>query len=303
MPLQQLLVRLDAGDVAHAEALLQLAGAEALILDSAGGEPVWEPAPGEAPLWGRVLLRALFADGVDLSAAASLLAGLQSAAEIRIAPLADADWMRARRHKIRPRKIGEKLLLTPAEEHAADSARRQIKLHMGLAFGTGEHPTTLLCLEWLDGHLEPGQTVLDYGWGSGVLAIAALRLGAAYAWAVDTERQALDATAANAELNAVADRLWIGAPGALEPVEADVIVANILARPLQQLAPRFAARTRYGGHIVLSGILEDQADSVVSAYTGEFEDFEHAQRAGWVRIAARRRPPVRSHTDDRHSKR
>lgn len=293
MPWQQLLVRLDAGDVAQAEALLQLAGAEALILDDDGGEPILEPPAGSAPLWPRVLLQALFPVDVDLTAVAGLLGEIESIGDIRVASLEDADWVNTWRQKITAREIGARLLLTPADHGAPSGGRQQVRLHMGIAFGTGEHPTTALCLEWLDAHVSPGHTLLDYGCGSGVLAIAALRLGAAHAWATDTESQALEATAANARLNGVADALWIGTPDALPAIAADVTAANILAGPLAELAGELAARTRAGGHIVLSGILEEQADGVVSAYTADFNAFEQAARDGWVRIAARRRPPAR----------
>lgn len=292
MPWQQLLVRLDAGDVARAEALLQLAGAEALALNDAAGQDLLEPAAGSTPLWRRVQLRALFPADTDIAAVAALLDDVDSVDELRVAALADADWEAAWRQRVEARAIGTRLLLTPPDHGAPAGDRRQVKLHMGLAFGTGEHPTTALCLAWLDAHVVPGSSVLDYGCGSGVLAIAALRLGAARAWATDFESQALDATAANARLNGVAHALWIGLPDALPAIEADVTVANILAGPLASLAGPLAARTAPGGHIVLSGILAEQADGVVSAYAADFDAFEQAESGGWVRIAARRREPA-----------
>lgn len=292
MSWQQLLVPVDAGDVARAEALLRLAGAEALMLDDAAGEPLFEPPVGTTPLWPRVLLRALFPARVDLAAVASLLGDIESIGDVRFAALADADWQEAWRQEMRPREFGARLLLTPADHEEPGGGRRHVKLHMGLAFGTGRHPTTALCLQWLDAHVARGQRVLDYGCGSGVLAIAALKLGADSAWATDVEHQALDAAAANARLNGVADALWIGTPDALPAVEADVTVANILAEPLVKSAAELAARTRPGGRIVLSGILEDQADGVVSAYAADFDAFEQVESGGWIRIAARRREPA-----------
>lgn len=290
MAWQQLLVRLDAGDVARAEALLELAGGQALALSDADDAPLVEPAPGETPLWPRVVLRALFPAGADLRSVARLLGDIESAEDVRVDTLADEQWALAWRRAIHPRDIGRRLRVTPADEKPPNGPRRQVKLHMGLAFGTGEHPTTQLCLEWLDGALTAGQTVIDYGTGSGVLAIAALRLGAAFAWATDNDNQACEAAADNARLNAVEDRIWIGAPGALPDATADVVLANIVARPLTDLAARFAAHTAAQGHVVLSGLLDTQVDEVVSAYSRDYEDFDVESRGGWARIAARRRP-------------
>jgi len=164
-----------------------------------------------------------------------------------------------------------------------------VKLNMGLAFGTGEHPTTALCLEWLDANLERGARVLDYGCGSGILAIAALALGAESAWAVDNDGQALAATRANARLNGCDTRLFVGAPEALPPLRVDVVLANILAAPLIELAPTFARRLAPGGRVVLSGILARQAASVAAAYAPWFDGIASCERNGWTRVDAVRR--------------
>jgi ribosomal protein L11 methyltransferase len=160
---------------------------------------------------------------------------------------------------------------------------------MGLAFGTGEHATTALCLEWLERHVASGMTVLDYGCGSGILALAALALGARFAYAVDTDPQALTATRANAALNGAAERLFVDAPEKLPAVVVDMLVANILAGPLIELAPTFAERVVPGGMVVLSGILESQAARVAAAYAPHLENVDQAAREGWVRLAGRRR--------------
>jgi ribosomal protein L11 methyltransferase len=159
---------------------------------------------------------------------------------------------------------------------------------MGLAFGTGAHPTTALCLDWLDANLTAGATVLDYGCGSGVLAIAALALGASRAWAVDNDPQALSATSANAALNRVSGRLFVGAPESLPKVAVDVLVANILAAPLIELAPALTACLGRGGSLVLSGVLDHQAPRVMAAFAPDFGAFDVDAVQGWARLTARR---------------
>jgi ribosomal protein L11 methyltransferase len=189
---------------------------------------------------------------------------------------------------VKARPIGTRLWLTPADDDGAPQDRAPVRIHMGLAFGTGEHPTTALCLDWLEQRVASGMTMLAYGCGSGVLALAALALGAPLAYAVDNDNQALLATRANAALNGVGDRLLVSTPEALPDVQVDVLAANILAKPLVELAPAFAQRLRPGGLLVLSGILESQAATVAEAYTSEFADLEHTMRDGWLRLAARR---------------
>jgi ribosomal protein L11 methyltransferase len=164
-----------------------------------------------------------------------------------------------------------------------------VKLHMGLAFGTGEHQTTALCLDWVDANVARGATVLDYGCGSGVLAIAALALGARHAWAIDNDPQAIAATHDNARLNGCTERLFVGAPGDLPSITVDVVLANILAAPLIALAGTFARNLAPGGSVVLSGLLERQIAQVTAAYEPYFERLAHSVRDGWVRIDGVRR--------------
>src|SRR5690606_31563513 len=161
--------------------------------------------------------------------------------------------------------------------------------HMGHAFGTGAHPTTALCLEWIESALQPGGSVRDFGCGSGVLALAAIALGAQSAWATDNDAEALTAARRNAALNGAGDRLWIGPPEALPDLRYDLVLANILARPLIERADWFANRLVAGGRIVLSGVLDRQRDEVVAAYRRRFEGVSIAGRDGWLRIAARGR--------------
>jgi ribosomal protein L11 methyltransferase len=199
-----------------------------------------------------------------------------------------AAWQPSLSRAVKARPIGTRLWLTPADDDAVPPNRAVVRIHMGLAFGTGEHPTTALCLDWLEQRVVSGMTMLDYGCGSGILALAALALGAPLAYAVDNDNQALLATRANAELNGAVDRLLVSAPAALPNIQVDLIAANILARPLVELAPAFAQHLRPGGLLVLSGILESQAATVAEAYAAEFADFEHTVREGWLCLSARR---------------
>jgi ribosomal protein L11 methyltransferase len=286
---QQLTLQLEGADVPAAEALLELAGAESIAFADAADDPVLEPLPETTPLWPHVVVRAVFSGDKDLSGLGDLLRRSCRAVSVRIASIRDADWQEAIRQVFKARAFGRRIWLAPADDASVPAGRTGIRLHMGLAFGTGEHPTTALCLDWLDGAIGGGETVLDYGCGSGVLAIAALALGAQHAWATDNDPQALTATRANAELNGVEAELTINEPEAVPPVATDVVVANILAGPLIALAPKIAPHVRPGGALVLSGILVSQADGVTRAYAPYCTDFEQTTEQGWVRISARRR--------------
>jgi ribosomal protein L11 methyltransferase len=287
---QQLILRLDAEDLPRAEALLRLAGAEAVSIADDADFPLLEPAPGELPIWPTVAVRALFPVEAELDGLRSMLgAALQTSSPPEIAPLTEADWIHAWRQRITAREFGAGLWVTPADAPDEPYARRQLRMHMGLAFGTGQHPTTALCLEQLTTLPLAGARVLDYGCGSGILALAALRLGAEYAWAVDNDPQAVAATADNASLNDLRRALWSGLPQDLPPVEADLILANIVAGTLVDLAPRFAARAGPRAAIVLSGILSAQRRDVQSAYTPYFEGFRHTTRDGWVCLVGHRK--------------
>jgi ribosomal protein L11 methyltransferase len=285
----RLTLQLAASEVPTAEALLTLAGAETISLHDAADDPVLEPTPRTTPLWPHVRLHALFAAEADLEPLRHMLATSFPAGGAAIDVVPEAAWRGALFGSVRARPIGTRLWLAPAADAAGPPSRTVVRIHMGLAFGTGEHPTTALCLEWLDARAATGSTMLDYGCGSGILAIAALKLGARIAYAVDTEAQALQATRDNAALNGVADRLIALAPEDLPAVEVDVLTANILAGPLIELAPTFAQHLRPGGNLVLSGILEPQAAAVAKAYAAQFADFAPMTRDGWVRLTATRK--------------
>jgi ribosomal protein L11 methyltransferase len=281
----RLTLRLAAADVPQAEALLDLAGAETIALRDAADDPVFEPEPSSAPLWPTVVVEALFAAGTDVEPLLELLTTSFRAAAVTLDSVDDSAWQSRLTQPVQARAIGTRLWLAPADDDSTPTDRLAVRIHMGLAFGTGEHPTTALCLEWLERHAAPATIVLDYGCGSGILALAALTLGARFAYAVDNDSQALAATRANAVLNDAVDRLFVGAPEALPAVAVDVLLANILAGPLVALAPTFASHVVPGGMLVLSGILEPQAEFVASAYSPFFGDLEQATRDGWVRLA------------------
>lgn len=280
-------MQLPAVQAAKAEALGWLAGAMSVSLDDAGDDPVLEPPPGEAPLWPTLVFRALFPIEADLTPLAALLEDACAAREITIEPLDDAVWEAALRRVPPARRIGRLRLAAAADEGQADPMSAHVRLNMGLAFGTGEHPTTALCLEWLEARMLEGDRVVDYGCGSGILSLAALALGASYAWAVDTDPQAVQATHENAALNGVSGRIWIGTPDSLPALEADIVVANILAGPLEALAPKLCGYA--GKTVVLSGILPEQCGRVQRAYAPFCERFAVVERDGWVCIEAHRR--------------
>lgn len=286
---QRLTLRLASADVAKAEALLTLAGADTIAIRDAADVPVFEPEPGSAPLWPTVTLEALFARDVELEPLCKVLGGEFRGSAPTLDVLEDSAWRAGLTQTVKARAIGERLWLAPAESEETPSSRVGVRIHMGLAFGTGEHPTTASCLEWLERHVERGTTMLDYGCGSGVLALAALALGARYAYAVDNDEQAVAATRANAELNGALERLNVGTPQELPVVAVDVLAANILAGTLVLLAPKLARRVVPGGHVVLAGILETQAERVEAAYAAYFDELERDVRDGWARITGRRK--------------
>lgn len=271
------------------DTLLDL-GAISVTLQDAADVPVLEPLPGETPLWPEVNVVGLFDQEADTAQIDAQLAarGLGKGAWIEVE---DQDWERAWMDQFQPLRFGERLWIVPSWLEAPDPQAVNILLDPGLAFGTGTHPTTALCLEWLDGADMAGKTVLDYGCGSGILAIAALKLGAHEAFGIDIDPQALTATRDNAARNAImADRLHTGLPGVLpEEARFDVLLANILMGPLIELAPTLTKHVKPGGVLVLSGLLAEQADAVMAAYAHAFDFDRPALKDGWVRLSAVRR--------------
>lgn len=274
------------------EALLQ-AGAVSVTLEDAGDEPLYEPDPLNPPLWSDTRLTALFAEDADLDAVrTTLLAALklEHLPAHRVESLEDRDWTREWLKDFKPMRFGRRLWVCPTGFSPPDPSAVNLLLDPGLAFGTGTHATTALCLEWLDAADLKDRTIIDYGCGSGILAVAAARLGAKRVLALDNDPQALTATRANSARNAVEGLIEVLAPETLSAIGADVLLANILADPLRRLAPRMAKLVRPGGVLVLSGILEPQEAELRVAYADHFDDFKCVKRDGWLRITAMRKP-------------
>lgn len=248
-----------------------------------------EPGADVVP-WPRARVSALFGAEADAEQVlASALDDTQAAAlgEACREPVAEADWVRLTQSQFAPTRAGRRLWVVPSWHEPPEPDAVNIRLDPGAAFGTGTHPTTRLVLAWLETTLRGGETVLDYGCGSGVLAIAALKLGAARAAGVDIDPLALEAAGYNAEANGVV--LACLSPDDDTGAPADVTVANILANPLRMLAPLLAAKTRAGGAIALSGVLAAQADEVIAAYAPYFGLAEAGCEEGWVCLAGVRR--------------
>ena len=278
-------------DPERAEAACVTLGALAITLSDSRDDAVLEPAPGEVRLWPATRVQALYAGGTDALEVSRALNELLELEPGRIDTqiLADRAWEREWLRDFHALRFGARLWVCPTHERVDEPGAVVLMLDPGLAFGTGTHPTTAMCLEWLDARLPPGSTVIDYGCGSGILGIAAALLGAARIDAYDIDAQALLATTENAVANGVGARLEACADAARLPAQVDVLMANILAGPLTELAPGFAARIRPGGSIVLAGILAEQAEAVTDVYAPWFDIAPCGEREGWVALAGTRK--------------
>lgn len=277
------------------EALLELGALSVDILDADAdtpqeqamfGEP-GEPAP---HLWPHNRITALFEQDALPHAVMQQAAhaiGLQQPPAYTIATLPDNDWVRLTQSQFHPIRISQRLWIVPTWHDPQDPAAINITLDPGLAFGTGSHPTTRLCLRWLDQNLQGGESVLDYGCGSGILAIAALKLGAASAVGVDVDAQAVQSSQDNARANQADARFFLPEHAPSHP--ADIVVANILTNPLKVLAPLLASLTRSGGKIVLSGVLGEQAAEVMAVYGQWFDCGPPVLEEGWACISGKKR--------------
>jgi ribosomal protein L11 methyltransferase len=295
----ELSLTLHADRQAQVEAALEDLGALSITLrDADANTPderaIFEPGVGETPVWNEIMLQALFAGGTDRAGLVHALAELVpeiAPDQFAFAEVADEDWTRAWMDQFRPMRFGRRLWIYPSNFPLPDDDGDAVivRLDPGLAFGTGTHPTTALCLEWLDASDLSGKTLIDYGCGSGVLAIAALKLGVAHVIGVDNDAQALAASRDNAERNGVAEKMDLYLPEHFPQIQADALVANILAGPLGDLAPQFAPCLNAGGALALSGILYRQEDELLVRYGEWFEDLQVVQREDWVRITGKRK--------------
>jgi ribosomal protein L11 methyltransferase len=278
----------DADAIADA---LAANGALSVSIEGATDEARLQTANEATPMWSENRLTGLFAEDID---APAVLAAMRETSGLGVLPpyhverLDDADWERAWRANYHPQQVAPNLWITPSWRAPPDSTAINVVLDPGLAFGTGTHPSTRLCLAWLAEQPLAGRSVLDYGCGSGILAIAALKLGAAHATAVDIDPQAVAVTCLNAAANGVAERLTACSPDAFASnLSADVVVANILSETLIMLAPELRARLAPNGRIALSGVLAEQAEAVRSAYAPHIE-LSTRLRDGWGLLAGRR---------------
>ncbi|MBQ4793639.1 50S ribosomal protein L11 methyltransferase [Pectobacterium versatile] len=268
-------------------------GAVSVTFQDTHDTPVFEPLPGETRLWGDTDAIALYDAEIDMNAVIAILEQeplLGAGFKHKIEQLEDKDWEREWMDNFHPMQFGKRLWICPSWRDIPDPTAVNVMLDPGLAFGTGTHPTTALCLQWLDGLDLEGKTIIDFGCGSGILAIAALKLGAARAIGIDIDPQAIQASRDNAQRNGVSERLELYLPKD-QPADlsADVVVANILAGPLRELAPLISDLPRAGGYLGLSGVLATQAEGVAEAYADKFTLDPVAEREEWCRITGQRR--------------
>ncbi len=278
----------DAAD--HLSDLLSECGAGAVTFQDNADQPIYEPEIGSTPLWAATNVVALFDAETDTDRIISMLSNMltpQAVPHYRIEAVEDKDWVREWMDNFHPMQFGVKLWICPSWHKPPQKNAVNIMLDPGLAFGTGTHPTTALCLNWLDQADIKDKLVIDYGCGSGILAIAAALLGAKRVIAVDTDPQALEATQANAERNKVQIETYL--PNSCPDLSCDVLLANILAGPLQTLSERFAILTKSGAAIVLSGILTSQADDVRQCYQNWFDMEAAVVKEEWIRLIGQKR--------------
>jgi ribosomal protein L11 methyltransferase len=262
-------------------------GAVSVTYMDAEDEPVYEPAIGETKIWTRTQVVALYELEADPELIKALVYAQFQPADLsnwQYEAVADQAWERAWMAFYHPMKFAGKLWVCPTGQEQTEPDTVCLTLDPGLAFGTGTHPTTALCLEWLASHDLVGKTVIDYGCGSGILAVAAILLGAKIAYAVDIDPQALTATQDNALKNKVQDKIHCYLPEHFVPVQADVVLANILAKPLIELMAPISALVAAGGQLVLSGILEEQAEAVMAAYRDKISFAAPVQQEDWIRL-------------------
>lgn len=295
MPWLQINVTTSPEHAEQYEDLLLEAGCAAVTFEDAKDQPIFEPELGTTPLWGSTTITGLFSAEHDLEKTLDLLN--QAKAELshndvkfKAEILEDKDWEREWMTHYHPMQFGQHFWVCPSWIEVPDPHAVNLMLDPGLAFGTGTHPTTALCLEWLASQPMTHKTVIDYGCGSGILGIAAKLLGAKEVSGVDIDPQALQATKDNLTRNSLAiDSLPVYFPDELAHGDVDIVIANILAGPLKDLAPTLAGLVKADGHIVLSGLLSEQAESILATYEQWFDMDVIAHKEDWIRLSGKKR--------------
>ncbi|MEB8287448.1 50S ribosomal protein L11 methyltransferase [Aeromonas veronii] len=290
MPWIQIRINATAKTADKVSNMLLGRGAQAVTFMDAKDVPVYEPMPGETPLWGETEVMGLFDAETDPAPTIAFFQQIFGEnVGYKVEQLEDKDWVREWMDHFHPMQFGERLWICPSWRDVPNPDAVNVMLDPGLAFGTGTHPTTALCLQWLDGLDLTGKTVVDFGCGSGILGIAALKLGAARVIGIDIDPQAIQASRDNAERNGVAGQIELYLPADQpQDVEADVVVANILAGPLRELAPLIASHGKAGSLMALSGVLESQAPELETIYGQWFEMDPTAVKEEWCRLSGRK---------------
>ena len=293
----QIHITVEQAQVDFNETLLSSLGAVSVTLDDAENQDLLEPLPGETPLWNKVIVTGIYAqeedEEIDVNALTTFITAQMPDTPLRYDFLEDQEWERTWMDAYEPIQIAEKYWIVPEWMQAPEPDAVNIKLDPGLAFGTGNHASTFLCLQWLGKINLKDKIVIDYGCGSGILGVAALLLGAKKVYATDIDPQAVLATKQNAELNGVLEHLYVGLPEEFNiefnHQKADVFVANILAGPLMALAPEFSTLIKSEGEFALAGILEEQVTDVSAVYSQFFDIIEVEKREEqWCRISGKR---------------
>lgn len=291
MPWLQLCIDTSADMAEQVGAMMSANGAQAVTFLDAKDTPMYEPKPGEVMLWPETKVMGLFDATDDMPA---IILRLEKAKVLgqgfkyRLEPLEDKDWEREWMDNFHPMQFGRRLWICPSWREVPDPNAVNVMLDPGLAFGTGTHPTTSLCLRWLDGLNLAGKTVVDFGCGSGILAIAALKLGAKSVIGIDIDPQALQASRDNATRNGVERQLTLYLPKNQPTIEADVVLANILSGPLLELQDTITAFCKPGGRLVLSGILAEQMASIENAYSRDFVLDASEVDQEWARVSGQK---------------
>ncbi len=293
----QIHITVDQAQVDFTETLLSSLGAVSVTLDDAENQDLLEPLPGETPLWNKVIVTGIYAqeddETIDVASLETFIRTQLPTEPMRSEFLEDQEWERTWMDAYEPIQIGEKYWIVPEWMEAPEADAVNIKLDPGLAFGTGNHASTFLCLQWLGKTDVKDKIVIDYGCGSGILGVAALLLGAKKVYATDIDPQAVLATKQNAELNGVLENLYVGLPeefnAEFKVKQADILVANILAGPLMSLAEEFSTLIKSEGEFALAGVIEEQVTDVTGVYSEFFDIVEIEKRdENWCRISGKR---------------